>query len=442
MFTKGTHNGLKNCAIPIQRTDTLPIYVKKCIDYDETRLRKQQIAAATSMDKTNLFAEKWLNGVVDKGARLQYNIIQHSENYVSQFGNVDKTGLPEFLVMFIDKEGVNEHEYMTNDSNEVRDKICKVDSKTSSKRKVESNDYCLPASYPKFRHSWKVKVIKIGMEYFMVCGCIFFKRCGLICSHIHHCCHHHMKPHDLLEGFMYHDLKAGYWKIAEYLATKDQDTLTDQEQELLSKILDLAADDTRPGVPIRFKNGNHSKILKCEWNEELCIGGKVNAENIVITPRENFSLDAKSRLKGWNYRYVNSNSASLDLVPTYIIEDFGQDKQNATDGNMNVIVKEESGDAEHQGRCRKEMTTTLYSICDMVEFKNNPEFHQRLKKTLEDFLGEAVDIGMSGQEEFSNGNNKIFAGIERKGNSPTRRMHPFSSTPRRKKKKTVNMTSP
>lgn len=420
----------------------MPIYVKKCIDYDETRLRKQQIAAATSMDTTNLFAEKWLNDVLYKGARLQYNIIQHSENYISQFGNTDKTGLPEFFVMFVDKEGVNEHEYTTNDSNEVRDNICKVASRTSSKRKVESNDYCLPTSYPKFRHCWKVKVIKLGLEYFMVCTCLFFRRCGLICSHIHNVCHYHMKPHDLLEGFQYHDLKAEYWKIAEYLATKDQDTLTDQERELLSKILDLAADDTRPGVPIHFKNGNHSKILKCEWNSELCIGSKVNAQNIVISPRENFSQNAKSRLKGWNYRVVNSNSTSADLVPAYIIEDFRQDKQNAMDGNVDVIVKEEAVDAEHQGRCRKEMTTSLYSICDMVEFKKYPEFHQRLKKTLEGFLSEAIDIGMSGQEEVSNESTKIFAGIDRKGNSPTRRIHSFSSTPRRKKKKTVNMTSP
>jgi hypothetical protein len=184
---EGTHNAVKNSAISVGKTDELHEYTKKVTDYDETRMREHYVEATKVLHSTKLFGEAWMNNLTDKGAKLVYNSIQHSEKYVSEVIR-NKDGDVCFYVMIgkpIDGKGEIEEEEHEHNVSVPKQSVVE----RSEKIDMENLDftYRLP-QHVRYHHAWTVKVIKdpSSGELYLVCSCMFYRRCGLLCTHLHH----------------------------------------------------------------------------------------------------------------------------------------------------------------------------------------------------------------------------------------------------------------
>ncbi|GFH61674.1 hypothetical protein CTEN210_18150 [Chaetoceros tenuissimus] len=439
---EGTHNALKHNENAVKRTDTLPIYVKKAVDYDLMRLKKVQTMAAERKEKTNLYGYEWANHLCNKGSLLTYNIIQWSEHYVSQFsGCVD--GLPEFVVLC--------DEQTDEDSHILNENTLEAKGKTVANESdhVHEKSYSIPRSYPKYRHSWKVRLVKQNGEFSLVCNCMLLRRVGIPCHHIHTVMKYHLN--DWFFGVDWFDYKVEWWRITYTLCYKPPENFTEDEKILFEKLLHLADNDSRLGIQLRPKNSSsvESSIMKHEWdcNKKfgMCV---VNGDS--LEPLDVVTQGAKSRLKNWKF------GKDDDEVPNKMLEsrviDYSEEASN-------IEVKKVVQSSLTQQRCKKDVLDLVYDICEKVEFAEHPEYFDKLRKSLDRLHTESIDIAMKGKLPVETNVIKTFAGATRHGqqHTQTKRVHSFhtksekakkskgkrkTNTSPRRGKKVFNITSP
>lgn len=442
---EGTHNALKNNGNAVERTDTLPIYVKKAVDYDLMRMKKVQTMAAERKEKTNLFGYDWANHLCSKGALLTYDIIQWSEHYVSQFSRFED-GLPEFVVLCDEKTD--------EDGHIVHEKTLQEKEKTVSNESESINEksYSLPRSHPKYRHPWKVRLVKNNGEFSLVCNCMMLRRVGIPCHHLHTVIKYHLN--ELFYGVDWFDYKLEWWKVTYALCYKPPENFTEEEKILFDKLLDLADNDSRVGIQLRPKNCTtiESSVMKHEWDREKKIGMKVlNGDSLY--PLDVATKDAKSRLKNWKLG-IEEEEASNKILESRVI-DYSEEVSDF-EGKTRVQS------SLTQQRCKKDILDLVYDICEKVEFSEHPEYFDRLRKSLDKLHTESIDIAMKGKHPGESGpmnTKRGFAGATRHSQqqTPVKRIHSFhtkrdmvkkkkgkqktNTTPRRGKK-VFNITSP
>ena len=411
---EGTHNALKNNGNKVQRTDTLPIYVKKAIDYDMMRLKKVQTIMAERREKTNLFGYDWASHLCNKGALLTFNITQWSEHYLSQYlGCVD--GLPEFVVLC--DANKDEDSHLLNE-NTIESKEC---ADTDDVDQIHGESYTLPRSYPKYRHPWKVRVVRINEEFSLVCNCMMLRRVGIPCPHLHHVLKYHLN--EWFFGIDWFDYKTEWWRITYTLCYKPPNNFTGEERILLDKLLDLADNDSRVGVQLRPKNDSNidSSILKHEWEGSKQMG--MNVENgDTLEPREVVKKSAESRLKNWKLR----KSETSDRILESSVIDYSEDIERKTLVSSSIT----------QQRCKKDILDLVYDICEKVEFSEHPEYFDKLRKSLDKLHTESIDLVMNGSESNASSLSTTFAAAARHGQEPTttNRLHSFHTKSERVKK--------
>lgn len=236
--------------------------------------------------------------------------------------------------------------------------------------------------------------------------------------------------------FDYHCFKVQWWKVTDYLIHKKPSTLTDNERDLLEKLMELAVEDVK-GVRLHVcDNITDSNILKVQWDKDLCRGDEVRDET-TLDPVKVASMGAAERLLGWKLPEKGTQT-EFGLVPTQRSIDFSRSngstlENNDTDETVNVRKHEE---------CKKDLTNMLYDICDKVHFPSNELFFSKLKRSLDDYHTEAINIAMSNMSnEREIRSQRTFAGVVGH-NSGTKKIHAFSS-PKKKKRMTKNtITSP
>lgn len=415
---EGSHRAIKGNAFGVSRSDTLPVYVKKAIDYDTMKAKEMQSKVCSEQHKTYLFGEQWMNNLNERGALLAYNMIQHSEKYASQFLECIE-GMPSFVVLC---DVAHDEEVVLLGEDPV-----KRHETRSRKASEKSYTYEVPRCHPKFRHGWKVILQKAkDGEYYLVCGCMLFKRCGLPCPHSIHVFHYHLKPFALFEDMDFRCYKIHWWKVTEYLVHKKPGTLTHEEKELLDKLLELATENDKVGMCLRLGDKiTDGSILKVQWNKTLVLGPKVNPDT-TLDPISVAKMSPQERLLGWK---VNSASGlSVDgMVPSQTVVDYlGNEEKDDDIIPVTAVRKQEE--------CRKDLLQMVFGICEKVHLPSNDVFYSKLKRSLEDFHTEAVTIAMSNMSKESVGLvHRSFAGVAGH-EKQTNRMHGFSTPKRRKKK--------
>lgn len=419
---EGTHNALKHNENAVKRTDTLPIYVKKAVDYDLMRLKKGQTMASDRKDKTNLYGYDWANHLCNKGALLTHSIVQWSEHYVSQFSRfVD--GLPEFVVLCDEKTDEDSHIINENTVEAKRDEVpIKSDD-------VNEKSYSIPRSYPKYRHPWKVRLVRSSGEFALVCDCMMLRRVGIPCHHLHTILKYHLS--DWFFGVDWFDYKPEWWKITYTLCYKPPENFTEEEKILLDKLLHLADNDSRLGIHLRPKNISciESSIMKHEWDRNKKIGTCVeNGES--LDPLEVVTKSAGSRLKNWKLG-EDDEEVSNKTLESRIFD------------NSEEVSEIERRKGVHssltQQGCKKDILDLVYDICEKVEFAKHPEYFDKLRKSLDKLHTESIEIAMEGKvPKKSNQSSvtKTFAGAVRHGQhqTPTKRIHTFHTKSGKAKK--------
>lgn len=437
-FYIGTHNGLKNNAVGVSRQDSLLVYTKKAIDLDIMNFKKQFANAASAREKTYLFGEAWMKGLCGRAALVTFNMIQHSENYVSQLRELI-AGLPVFDV--ICKEEVHDQEmFLSENPHENGDDV-------EPEKKNDSYDFKLPKSHPKFRHTWSVMITtNVEGEYILCCNCSMYVTCGYVCTHCIHVYKHHIEEHEVFRKFSWHQYSPRLWKISEYLIKKPPKEHTKAEKEILMQILELADDDSKIGIQMELQSGkNPASVLKCKWRRGLCKGTSITETDTIQDPFEVRVLPPKERIKNWDVSMITETEDNSGMVPVYRFEDnaIGIEENKLQDAKMAKA-------ARAQETNKKEVLNLLYDICDKVHFAEEKDYFGRLLGSLEDFHSEAISIVLRGAPNDNSANvNRSFAATT---SSPRKRQtfHVFN-TPVKKRKsvkkskrspKAINMTSP
>ena len=417
---EGTHRAIKGNAFGVSRSDTLPVYVKKAIDYDTMKAKELQSKVCSDQHKTYLFGEPWMNQLNERGAKLTYNMIQHSERYASQFLECIE-GMPSFVVLC---DVAHDEDVVL-----LGEDPMKRNEEQSRKASEKSYAYEVPSCHPKFRHAWRVILQKThNDEYYLVCSCMLYKRCGLPCTHCIHIFHYHLKPFSLFEDIDFHCFKVHWWKVTEYLVHKKPGTLTAEEKDLFDKLLELSMDNEKVGVCVRLRAKiTNGTILKVEWNKTLVVGSKVTTEE-TLDPVSVAQMSPQERLLGW--KVMSVGDVSVDgMVPAQTVIDYiGNQKEDEDIQPVTTVRKQEE--------CRKDLLQMLYGICEKVHLPTNDVFYSNLKRSLEDFHTEAVTIAMSNMANEREGLvQRSFAGVVGHNKETNiRRMHGFSSPKRRRKK--------
>ncbi len=402
-----------------------------------------QATVAADNEKTYLYGKLWMNGLVEKGALLTHNIIQWSENYVSKFWKLEE-GLPVFAVLYHGPSHEEENPIELDDTLPPE----KLGEETKSKDNTKES-YTLPRSSPKFHHCWVVKIVRTKSNGFTIlCSCFMYKRDGIPCPHVHAVFHQHLRGLGWFEDFPdYFDYSVVWWKISYTLCYKPYGTHTEEELELLHKLLDLAMNDDRYGPELRVlqESISSSTILKHDWDRELKIGEQVRVSNCtIIDPVDLITKGASDRLKNWKLgKDMSSNS---NMVPTHHEFNFGEMKFSYDDSQAKQVVNS----AIFQQKCKKKVLDMVYDIIEKVEFDKERDFFNKFSGAIDRFHAESVAISMkpTADENKAKTPSKIFAGSNRHiTKSPNKRVHAFHETPtkasrKRKQKKDYNFTSP
>lgn len=440
---EGTHNALKHNSLAVQRTDTLPIYVKKACDYDIMKLKEMQATVATNHEKRYLFGKSWMNELVENGALLTYSLIQWSENYVSQIWKLED-GLPIFAVLYHSTQDEDENPILSTD--DVRMHIPRK-TKTVGKEDI-SQTYEVPRSCPRFHHSWLVKMVRnengtISLQ----CSCCMYPRDRLVCQHIIHVRHYHLKHLDWFEDdFQYSDYGVCWWKISYTLCFKPHGTHTKEELDLLHNLIDLVMNDNRYGPEIRPKDDRvdlNSKLLKHQWDENKKVGKSIQDASD-CDPIGMITKSAFDRIKNWNVsKEYDDIERDSNMIPKHYEYNFDGLSFTYDDS----CAKNAVNSAIHQQACKKKVLDMVYDIFEKVECAKEEDFFARFSSSIDKFHAESVQISFKQTESKTKSPAKIFAGSERHtSNSPmTKRIHAFhkkpKSTPKRKKS-SYNFSSP
>lgn len=403
------------------------------MDYDTMRLKQIQTDAANNREKTYLYGEKWMNYLNDNGALLTYNIIRWSEHYISQFLEL-QNGLPVFVIV-CPEYGEEEKHTCHEETVHIKDND-EDDSDTK-----DGSQYTLPKSHPRYWHPWRVWLERNGRnELQLVCSCNLKTRVGLVCQHMFHCYRHHLQSLNLFESISWMDYRCIWWRISYTLCYKAAGTHTEEELQIVHKLLELADKDKRSGIELRGKqDAVLDIILKHDWDRDLKIGEKVDA-GVDIDPVELFSKSAEERLKNWEVGSSSTSNPMQGMVPIHRSMDFGEsiEKMESTFQQSQDTVTS----AVHQQGCKKDLLDMVYDIVERVEFQKHPDFFDRLRKSIDSFHSESITLTGNIEGDTEKGT-AIFAGSERHSfKSPKKRGHLFTSKTKKKGKRSFNISSP
>lgn len=199
---EGTHNGIKNSSIPVGKQDALHEFIKKTTDYDESRLREHYVKASMSFHGTKLYGLNWMDNLTAKGAKFAYNYIRRSELYVSEVKRCEDNSMAVFVMI---GKPSNNKDIVSMEEEHESTVSTPMPAVVKRSEKIDANFEEYPYRLPKlvrYHHVWVVKIVedtKTG-ETYLVCSCMNYRRCGLLCTHLHHV--HH-----------YYFLKRVWWRV-------------------------------------------------------------------------------------------------------------------------------------------------------------------------------------------------------------------------------------
>lgn len=433
---EGTHNGIKNSSIKVGKQDELHEYIKKTTDYDESRLRDHYVQASNAFFGTKLYGENWKNGLTGKGAKFAYNSMRRSELYVSEVKKLEDDSM--VVLVMIGKPAEGDDQDMEEEHEDTVSTPMPAVLKRSEK--IDINDagytYRLPRLL-RYHHAWVVKIVQDSESgnYYLVCSCMNYSRCGLLCTHMHHVHHYYFRKKGLVESIDYHDYHVIWWKCCDYLVRKPMEDMDDKEKDLLISFLHLADDDKRLGLNLRLCEG--IQIDDCLQEETTLLKGTEVKFSNCIEPSKVWSMRAVHRMIGWkgDELYHGQNMEQKGLLPVPIVED------NLRCRDLDLRVDEA---CSHQ-QCRQELVRGLYDIVDKVDFSKCPDFYKEVSTALNDLHSKAVRINLQGGDDIGTNESRHPSVLERTGFLATKSVQGTVFASKRKrttKKRNSDVLSP
>ncbi|GFH50739.1 hypothetical protein CTEN210_07215 [Chaetoceros tenuissimus] len=382
---EGTHNALKNGAISVGRKDELHEFTKKVTDYDESRMREHYVEATRILHSTKLYGKKWMNHLTDKGAKLVYNTMKHSDHYVSEVVREENGDVCYYVMIAKPTDGECKSEEEDHEHNVSSEKI-----------DLEQVDftYRLP-QHVQYIHAWTVKIVKEPStgELYLVCSCLYYHRCGLLCTHLHHVHENYFRKRGYAEEIDYHDYHVVWWKFCVYLIRKPVEKMTEAEKDALVALLHSANTDKRMGLHLHLSDGCLGEACFVE-DEGVLKGAMVKIEDC-MHPSKVAVMTAQERLIGWNWDYKslsgNEKTSTTGMIPIVRVEDHFRSKK----------LDEKISDILTHQQCRKDSLAKVHGIADCVDFSKCPEFYTEFSETLDDMYAKAVRINLNRGQDLS-----------------------------------------